>query len=308
MKPKWNNEQIKLLFEIVEKNNRLGKPNLDSFEEYAKISNKNVLTIRNFYYSFLKILRTDRKLQSDLNIDINNHSVEVFEHFDDFQSKKIENEIENLVKQGMSVRSACLKLSHGDYKKMLRLQNKYRNIKNKKSKDIMHSKQKTNISKNLIIEMLKNEFNIKTNKSNENLQNITKNDTNLSNNDLKLSKFDKNNRAMVYKFPNQISKKEIKNKLTDEDIKSLFMGLVNLVKENAKSDNQQKYEAFLEKTQEDKRKHVLELEEKQNEIEKLNQSITELKAKNIALNKTLENYRIDFVSKIDIEKNNFDRL
>ena len=181
-----------------------------------------------------------------------------------------------------------------------------RNVTNGATNDnIMQRKQKNDMSKKQVIKLLKNEFNTKINKNGQKLQ---KNSQNLLKNEQILQKTNKNKQTMVYKFPNQFSKKEIKNKLSDEDIKSLFMGLVNLVKENAKSDNQQKYEAYLEKTQEDKRKHVLELEEKQNEIEKLNQSINELKAKNLALNKTLENYRIDFVSKIDIEKNNFDRL
>ena len=302
MKPKWNNQQIKMLFDIVEKNNKIGKPTLESFDEYAKMSNKNILTIRNFYYSFLKILKNNLTLQNELGINIENHSIETFEHFDNLQSLEIKNKIENLTKQGMSVRGACLRLSNGDYKKMLRLQNKYRNMTYKKNKEKIEINPKDYVAKKQIIQLLKNEFDSKINK---NEQNIQKNMQNLSKNGQILQNDSKNHKTTVYKFPSQNSKKDFKNKLTDEDIKSLFMGLVNLVKENAKSDNQQRYEAFLEKTQEDKRRHILELEEKQNEIAKLNQNINELKAKNIALNKTLENYRIDFVSKIDYDNNNF---
>ena len=291
MKPKWNNQQIKTLFNIVEKNNKLGKPTLNSFDEYAKMSNKIIVTIRNFYYSFLKILKDNLSLQKELNINIHNHSIETFEHFDNLQSLKIKNKIEKLTKQGMSVRGACLQLSNGDYKKMLRLQNKYRNMTYKKNKEKIEINQKDDVTKKQIMQLLKNEFNSKINKNEQVLQNNNKNE-----------------QTTVYKFPSQISKKDFKNKLTDDDIKSLFLGLVNLVKENAKSDNQQRYEAFLEKTQEDKRRHILELEEKQNEIAKLNQHINELKAKNIALNKTLENYRIDFVSKIDYDNNNFSKV
>lgn len=293
MKPKWNNNQIKTLFDIVEKNNKIGKPNLESFAEYAKIANKNILTVRNFYYSFLKILKNNLDLQNTLDIDIKNHSVEIFEHFDEKQTKQTINDIENLTSQGMSVRSACLKLSGGDYKKMLRLQNKYRNITNQKREKFMKLKQQNDIDKKEIVELLKKEFSAnKIEKFNKNIKNLQKN----TKNDNFLQNFDKNKKIMVYKFPEQMSKKDFKNKLTDDDIKSLFMGLVNLVKENVKSDNQQKYEAYLEKTQEDKRKHILELEEKQNEIARLNQSINELKAKNAILNKSLQEYRIDYLN------------
>lgn len=297
MKPKWNNNQIKTLFDIVEKNNKIGKPNLESFAEYAKIANKNILTVRNFYYSFLKILKNNQDLQNTLDIDIKNHNIEIFEHFDEKQTKQTINDIENLTSQGMSVRSACLKLSGGDYKKMLRLQNKYRNITNQKREKFMKSKQQNDIDKKEIVELLKKEFSAnKIEKFNKNIKNSQKNMQNNTKNDNFLQNFDKNKKTMVYKFPEQMSKKDFKNKLTDEDIKSLFMGLVNLVKENAKSDNQQKYEAYLEKTQEDKRKHILELEEKQNEIARLNQSINELKAKNAILNKSLQEYRIDYLN------------
>ena len=45
------------------------------------------------------------------------------------KKKNIVQEIDNLIKSGMSVRSACFKLSNGDLTQMTRLQNKYQNMK-----------------------------------------------------------------------------------------------------------------------------------------------------------------------------------
>ena len=114
---------------------------------------------------------------------------------------------------------------------------------------------------------------------------------------------EKENKPIVYQFTkpeaqNECTKKE-SAKLSDEDIKSLFMGLVNLVKENVKNDSKEKYETFLQKTEEDKRRYAVEIEQKQFEIERLKQNITELKVKNANLNKTLENYRIEFLLSCD---------
>ena len=240
MKPKWSEKEIKDLFDIVEKNNQKNLPMLSSFKEYAKLSNRNVFSVRNFYYTFLKTLQNNDELQKKCDINISKHKAEIFEHFDEKSSEKLKNDIEKLTTNGMSTRGACLKLSNGDIKQMLRLQNKYRSMKEKETK--------------------------------------------------------------VYKFPIQSTNKS-KYALTDEDIKSLFMGLVNLVKESAKSDSQKKLQLFLEQTEEDKRKHLVELEQKQFEIDRLEQSINELKMKNALLNKSLQDYRIDYLNSNTPSKN-----
>lgn len=239
MKEKWKNWEIKKLFELIETNQKVNKSMMESFREYAKLSNRNALSIRNFYYAQAKVLAENPALCKELGIDISNHLVQKFQHFDKKSEEKLKNSIENLKKEGISTRSACLKLSGGDVKNMLRLQNKYRSIMSKES-------------------------------------------------------------AKVINFPTQNStKNNIGTKLTDEDIKSLFMGLVKLVKENATSENKDKAEKFLEQTEKEKRRHYVELQEKQLEIEKLNQAINELKAKNDFLNHQLKNYRLDFVSRIN---------
>lgn len=275
MKPQWNDEEIKTLLKFVEENNKKNKPLLHTFKDYAKKSNRQALSVRNFYYSCLKMIKNDQNLQKKYEINLNFHNISTFNHFSKDEENNLKQQIESLKEKGVSVRNACIELSGGDMKKMLRIQNKYRNILEKEN----------HITNNAFLGKYKN-IKIKSNiKSFESINN-SKND----------------NDTTVYKFPIQNKANSKKIKLSDEDIKSLFMGLVNLVKENAKSDSQQKYEAFLQKTEEDKRRHFVELEQKQFEIDRLNQSISELKAKNTSLNKCLEDYRINYLNNQNPQK------
>ena len=244
MKPKWKDEEIKKLFYIVEENNKKNKPIIDSFREFAKLTNRNFLTVRNFYYMFVKLLQQNVEYQKKLNIDLSKHQIQKFEHFDKADELKFLTEIERLKSLGYSTRSACLQMSNGDIKTMLRLQNKYRNLKD-------------NQTKTKVIKMPTNNF-------------IQSNET-----------------------------KSIK--LSDEEIKSLFMGLVRVVKESANIESAEQTKKIFEQAEKDSRKALIELEAKQFEIERLSQQNLELKAKNSLLNQTLKNYRIE---KLKLNTNN----
>lgn len=249
MKAKWKDDEIKQLYTLVETNNQKNKSMLDSFKEFGKLTNRKTLSVRNFYYAFTKILKIDTSLQKKLNIDISKHYIQTFEHFDDVTQSETIAKIQNLKDQGYSTRSACLKLSNGDIKTMLRLQNKFRNV---------DTKSKTHINS-------------------------------------KANQFE--NSIEVIRFPKkQRDAKNFQGKLSDDDIKSLFLGLVKLVKENATSDSQEKAKKFLEQTEAEKRRKIVEIEQKQFEIERLKETIADLKNKNSTLNKQLENYRIDYLS------------
>ena len=268
MKPKWTDKEIIKMLNYIEENNKRKIPLLQSFKSYAKVCGKKPLSLRNFYYSMIKMVKNDENLQKKYKIDINFHNISDFKHFNQDEEIELKNKIDSLKKQGLSIREACINLSGGDMKYMLRIQNKYRNILSKQKKQNSEKNElENNKQKNSIFKV-----------------------SNIKNN------IDKNKMAMVYKFPSNLNNSQKKSKLSDNEIKSLFMGLVNLVKENAKNDSQEKYEAFLQKTEEDKRRHFVELEQKQFEIDRLNQSINELKAKNVSLNKCLEDYRINYLN------------
>lgn len=247
MKAKWKDEEIKNLFKLVEKNQKNNLPIMQSFREFGKLTNRNPLSVRNFYYAETKILADSKNLQQKIGIDVLKHQTQKFEHFDKVSETDIKEKIDSLKSKGYSTRKACMELSNGDIKQMLRIQNKYRNIQNK----------------------------ARTQNQNKDLA--------------------KNIQATVIAFPKQQTQSVNKNRLTDEDIKSLFMGLVKLVKENASSEGHEQAEKFLEETERQNRKRLVEIEQMKSEISLLKQQIVELSSKNKRLNTQLENYRMDYV-------------
>lgn len=242
MKANWNDNEIKQLFEIVEKNKQNNLSTLQSFKEYSTLSNRNAFSIRNFYYQYVRFLNKNPQIANKLGIDLSKHSVQSFEHFSEQDKTELKKQIENLTGKGFSVRNACEKLANGNVKEMLRIQNKYRSLSAKPKQ------------------------------------------------------------AKVIPFPEQ---KTQKNKLSDEDIKSLFMGLVKLVKENEKASLQNDLKLFASKQEQQKRKELVLLEQKQIEIEMLKKEIAELTDKNKKLNEILANYRINFVKNSPINTNNW---
>lgn len=244
MKTKWNNEQIKEMFDFIATDLKQNLPLMQSFKKFAKKTEKNALSIRNLYYFQLKKLNENKNLAKNLGIDLNLHKVNNFNHFDKNQEIDLKNRIDFFIKKGYSVRKACATLSDGNIQEMLRLQNKYHTIKKK--------------------EILQN----KTNKVDD---------------------------CKIIKFPTDKAMPK-KQTLTDDELKSLFMGLVKLVKENANENSNQNMQLFLEQTEMQKRKEVVMLTQKQNEIELLNKQIENLKQKNKLLNEKLTEYRIKFLN------------
>jgi len=242
MRANWNDNEIKQLFEIVEKNKENNLSTLQSFKEYSTLSNRNTFSIRNFYYQYVRFLNKNPQNASKLGIDLSKHSVQSFEHFSEKDKTELKKQIEGLTEKGFSVRNACEKLANGNIKEMLRIQNKYRSLSAKPKQ------------------------------------------------------------AKVIPFPKQ---KTQNNKLSDEDIKSLFMGLVKLVKENEKASLQSDLKLLVSKQEQQKRKELVLLEQKQVEIEMLKKEIAELTNKNKKLNEILANYRINFVKNSPINTNNW---
>ena len=228
----WNKNNIKALFSFIEENNHKNIPIIKSFEIFAKKTNKNMLSVRNFYYAFVKLLKINKKLQTEYDIDISKHQIQKFIHFDKKQEEDLISQIEKYTKEGFSVREACQNLSNGDIKTMIRLQNKYQNHKNK---------------------------------------------------------------CKIITFPVQ-KQPEMPKKLTNDEINSLFLGLVKLVREQAFGERELQVKQFLEATSELKQKQAIETQSQQNQIEILKTKIKEQENKNEQLNEKLRTYRVEFVS------------
>lgn len=127
----WNEREVKDLFDEVEICKQSKYALKMAFDSHAKKYNRKPNSVRNYYYHEVDNLLQDEKRCQKLGVDINKHIKNHFDNFDKEEEEKLFEQIEKLTKQGISVRSACLKLSGGDLTEMTRLQNKYQNMKKK---------------------------------------------------------------------------------------------------------------------------------------------------------------------------------
>lgn len=209
----WSDKEIKDLFNQVENFKNQNMTMKEAFEAYAKIYQRKPNSVRNYYYFELENLKKDPKKCNFLNIDLKNHEKNDFVLFNKDQESQLIQQVDALLAQGKSVRSACLTLAKGDLTLMTRLQNKYQNIKRKDKKIIAFKKK-------------------------------------------------------------QIS-------LTEQDINSLFLGLVKLIKKTAVEDylskNRQTYSNTTLK------RVYLDLNNKALQLAQLREELEKVKAENMAL-------------------------
>lgn len=213
----WNNFDIRTLFSVVEKFKSENKPLNLAFENYAIKTNRDSLSVRNFYYKMLKFYSNNTKKAKKDGIDLSKHSKKNAIKFSERETESLIEQIEKLKSEGFSTRSACMMLSKNDPTLMLRYQNKYRYFKSCEKKN---ESPKTKV--------------------------------------IKINEYKKSRR------------------LSDEDIKSLFLGLVKLIKTNALENVS---ENLKQENAENKAKLYSALNEiniKQNKIETLTKENNEL--------------------------------
>ncbi len=187
MQSKWSNVEVKKLFQTVEKYKNENKSLLDAFKEFAKKSNRKPNSVRNYYYLEIRELSQNIERQKKLGIDLSNHKVNFSDKFSEEETKNLIKEILRQKCMGVSVRKSCLNLADGDLSKMVRFQNKFRNI----------SATNRKLYEQCLSELKSEGLGIKSEKRN-----------------------------VVYMKPQE-------RKLSDEDVNSLFLGLINLVKKTA---------------------------------------------------------------------------
>ena len=187
MQSKWSNFEVKKLFQTVEKYKNENKSLLDAFKEFAKKSNRKPNSVRNYYYLEIRELSQNIERQKKLGIDLSNHKVNFSDKFSEEETKSLIKEILRQKCMGVSVRKSCLNLADGDLSKMVRFQNKFRNI----------SATNRKLYEQCLSELKSEGLGIKSEKRN-----------------------------VVYMKPQE-------RKLSDEDVNSLFLGLINLVKKTA---------------------------------------------------------------------------
>jgi len=128
MQNNWTINQTQSLFAHAHEAMTKGRGLMWAFMKASKETGRSVNSVRNYYYSQLKMFELVPKLADDLNITLVKSGREQFELFDS-------SEITDLVKKilvgkanGSSVRATIAVLAKGDGKLALRLQNKYRSM------------------------------------------------------------------------------------------------------------------------------------------------------------------------------------
>ena len=120
MKGIWKNSEVKELFNVVEdykdKNKSLKLAFIAHAEKYGRKPN----SVRNYYYHEVDNLKLDEKRLQKLGINLNRHNKSNINYFSPEEEQKLMQEVDALVKKGISVRKACLTLSGGDVSQMLR--------------------------------------------------------------------------------------------------------------------------------------------------------------------------------------------
>ena len=127
----WGILEVRSLFKLVEKYKKQRKTITEAFLRFATESGRKSGSVRNYYYQELSELEKNKERRSAVGVDLKNHVRNIQKSFSTLEEKDLIESIDKLVSEKYSVRSACMKLSGGDAGEMLRLQNKYRNIKRK---------------------------------------------------------------------------------------------------------------------------------------------------------------------------------
>ena len=128
----WDDEEVKALFNEVEKVKKENKPLKEAFSVHAKAFARKPNSVRNYYYHEIEGLEKDRERLLRLGIDLCKHNKASIVYFSHEEEKELMEKIEMMTQKGVSVRKACFILAEGDALKLLRYQNKYRNFISKK--------------------------------------------------------------------------------------------------------------------------------------------------------------------------------
>ena len=130
----YTEEEAKELVNFVEEGKRAGKTLTALFAEYGSRHGRARGSVRNYYYALMKNEQADERIVKLL--DGRELSVGKIRAFTEKEADEAIRSILQEKAKGMSVRKAIFRLSGGDDKLMLRLQNKYRNTLKKNPEKI----------------------------------------------------------------------------------------------------------------------------------------------------------------------------
>ena len=117
-------KEVKELIAFLKEGKRNGKTLSALFSQYGKKVGRAAGSVRNYYY---KLLKTAHPQVQDLLKESSLHAEEIVP----FTEQEVDNMLLVIMQEkakGYSIRKAILNVTDGDNKKMLRYQNKYRNL------------------------------------------------------------------------------------------------------------------------------------------------------------------------------------
>lgn len=124
----WTIEQTKNLFALAREAKERDCGLIWAFSQVSEKTGRSVNSVRNYYYSQLKMFELVPRLAADLGIELVDSSRERFELFDADEINELLEKVLLGKARGVSVRKVIAEMSGGDAKKALRLQNKYRSM------------------------------------------------------------------------------------------------------------------------------------------------------------------------------------
>ena len=128
MENNWTIEQTKTLFSLARDAKENARGLSHAFSLMSEKTGRSVNSVRNYYYSQLKMFELVPSVAADLGIQLLETPRERFELFGADEINELLQTVLLNKARGISVRKTIADMANGDNKKALRLQNKYRSL------------------------------------------------------------------------------------------------------------------------------------------------------------------------------------
>ncbi len=151
----YTEEEAIGLIEYIYSGRNEGKTLSYLFETYGKEHSRAKGSVRNYYYAFLK-KRDDSRVQAIL--DGKDLRAGEIKPFTEEETEELIDKVFEGKKRGLSVRRAILEASEGDEKRMLRMQNKYRNLLKKQPERMEKAAQEAGVGNLFLQKRLEKEI------------------------------------------------------------------------------------------------------------------------------------------------------
>ncbi len=142
------------LTEYIEKGRKEGKTLTSLFFGYGKEHGRAAGSVRNYYY---KLLKTDSEAAQSV-LKGKSLKAEKIAPFTEQEKQEMLRQILNEKKKGMSVRRAIFTVCGGDAKKILRYQNKYRNMLKNQPEQIRAAAEKAGLPADSVVKRREKSF------------------------------------------------------------------------------------------------------------------------------------------------------